>query len=215
MRQSEAIVAVIGDVVGSRDHEDQSGMLAMLHEALQDPSIGVGILEPFRATVGDEFQATFSDFVSAFRSVILLRLLLAGRLDLRFGFGLGQEEVHGGGQGAEVRSGPAWWSAREAIEEVESVGNRHRWPRRVRMRFQGEAKQKRRLINALLVCVDEIVGRMDERDLRVTQGLLQGLQQEEIAEQLGISQGSVARRQMENGSYVLFRCLEELQGIEE
>lgn len=56
-------------------------------------------------------------------------------------------------------------------------------------------------VNAFLVCRDELVNRMDSRDVRLVLATLQGLSQKEIAQSEGITQSAVSQRLVRNGGY--------------
>ncbi|EPH14773.1 MULTISPECIES: SatD family protein [Dermabacter] len=110
-------VAVIGDIVNSRDHNRTA-----LHEhltsalnAIQTPSH-----ERLHPTVGDEIQGVFATHGDALRATHILRLHLREHdIDIRFGIGAGEIRIID--EGAGIQDGSAWWAAREALERTEEL----------------------------------------------------------------------------------------------
>lgn len=83
-------VALIVDIVRSRDLADRAAAQSAIPEAFDIAVDGARIPQSLRSTVGDEFQAVFSDVSSALRVTGLLRLSLPDGVDCRFGFGRGE-----------------------------------------------------------------------------------------------------------------------------
>ncbi len=166
--------------------------------------------------MGDEFQGVYEEVATALEATLLVRLRLAGFTvggpegrphspDLRFGVGWG-EVVQADVAGAPLaQSGPGWWSARRALDEVAAVAAKVHWPKSLRTTLRGVGGEVEGAINAFLVCRDELLGRMDERDARITLALFLGERQVDVARELGISQPAVARREREKGASAVFR----------
>ena len=66
---------------------------------------------------------------------------------------------------------------------------------------------------AWLICRDELAGRMDRRDARITLNLLRGKSQRKIGHKLGIDQSAVAGRLKRNGAYAILMARERLEAI--
>ncbi len=205
--------ALIGDVVVSRRHPDQVELLREVREALDSANDQVSGLQPLSQTVGDEFQGSYATVAAALDAALHVRLRLAGRHDVRFGVGWGEITAYDPQRAPMGQSGSAWWAAREAIERVAALETRRQWPRTVRTLVAGLGEPLEGAVNAFLLCRDSLLGRMDVRDLRVTLGLLLGERQVDVAQELGIRQPSVARRQMENGASAVYRAHLELRGM--
>ncbi len=203
-------VAVVGDVIGSRRLADQAALQRGLADALEAVERRYPALQPFRITVGDEFQGLHADLPAALGATLLLRLLLDGTIPVRCGLGLGAWTLHDPERAPFGQSGTAWWNAREALDALAALENRRGWPRSTRTRYAAEDAVDAARWNAYLLCRDHALARMDARDRRIALGLFRGETQESIAEALAISQPSVSRRQMENGPAVLFRAQELL-----
>jgi hypothetical protein len=63
------------------------------------------------------------------------------------------------------------------------------------------------LVNAYLVCRDDLVGQMDDRDVRIVLALLDGRRQMDIATEEGVSASAIAQRLAKSGSYALLRSV--------
>ena len=232
VRGEEGYAAVIGDLVASRRVE---GERARLHDdvtgALDAVNRGLESIQPLTPTLGDEFQGVYADLASALRACLLVRLHLKGRVDVRFGVGWGGILQLEADREALGQDGPAWWSAREAIEELRETARARGAPRgrattlRVAEGSEAEAGEPSRglqhpssfrghvpraldprvepLVNALLVCRDELAAAMDERDARILLGLFEGLTPSAIAEKEGISQPAVSQRAAKSGAYAV------------
>lgn len=209
--QKSAYATLIGDVVASRTAESQEEMLRALHTAQEWVNERVGAEQPLRPTLGDEFQGIYEDAASALKAALLMRLRLKGVLDLRFGIGWGEVMTTAPEQAPLVQSGAGWWAAREAVEEVGTLARKSGWPRSVRVRVRGLEPSVAAAINALAICQDQVLSKMDRKDCQITIGLFEGCRQDELAERVGISQSEVSRRQLENGPASLFRAYESLQ----
>jgi hypothetical protein len=204
-RRTEYAV-LIGDVVKSRAVRSQQKLLTDLQHAHRWLNERVGAVEPMSLTVGDEFQAVYQHVRSALRAATLLRLHLKRRYDVRFGIGWGEITTVAPERAPLAQSGTGWWRAREAIDEVSSLADKRGWPRSVRIRLRGLDGSLEAIVHAFLLCQDHLLDRMDEKDAAITLGLFEGKRQNDLAQQLEISQSSVSRRQTENGPSVLYRA---------
>ena len=70
----DAYAVLIGDVLQSTRFPDQKALFNGLRQQFEWVNERVAAVQPLGFTVGDEFQAAYSDVVSAFRAVLLLRL---------------------------------------------------------------------------------------------------------------------------------------------
>ena len=181
-------------------------MLARLREALQAVNRHVPAQQPLEPTVGDEFQGLYDDLARALSANLLLPMHLELDLTVRVGIGQGPVEVLSHSEAPRGQSGPAWWLAREAIDEVH--GLKKGWPAGTNSRFRGQDPAQSALVNAFLLCQDQIVSRMDETDRRITVGLLRGERQVDLAEQLDITQSTISDRQRKNGPAALARVFD-------
>jgi hypothetical protein len=205
--------AVIVDLVGSRAQPDRSEAQEQLVVALDEVNATVPSLQPLAPTIGDECQGAFADVAEALRAVLLLRLLLPGPMDSRVGIGAGSWQNVGRSDYGPMQDGSGWWSARDAIVEA-----KHRETRRNRTlrSWYGVADDAPHdapspaLVNALLLCRDEIVSGMNDRSRRLLLGLLQGRTQVELAEREAISQSAVSQNLRRSGALAVIAADEVL-----
>ena len=204
-------VALIGDVIESTGFEDQRSLFTSIEQALCKVNGAVPAQQPLRMSVGDEFQGLYPNVAAALKAGLLVRLRLYGVCELRIGMGRGRIEMMDPESVPFRQSGPGWWAARDAMNEVRALESKQKWPRSLRCRFRSGTDDGTGIINAFLLAQDQILSRMDERDARITIGLFEGEQQRKIATDLGVTQPSVASRQMENGPITLYRAILELE----
>lgn len=205
--------AVIVDLVGSRAQPDRSLAQSQLVTALASVGEVVDSLQPLAPTIGDECQGAFADLPSALRAALLLRLTLPAPLDCRFGIGAGSWQIVGRSDYGPMQDGPGWWSAREAIVEAKIRETRRNKTLRswyvVADGVRGVPEPG--LVNALLLCRDEIVTGMGERSRRLLLGLLRGRTQVELAEAEGISQSAVSQNLHRSGALAVLAADEVLR----
>lgn len=198
-------VALIGDVVGSREVADRAGLHAAVGAALERLNTAPAPwapTTPLRITVGDEYQGAFDTVGAALRATLRLRLALTP-YDVRHGLGRGEAAVLS--QTPRVEDGSAWWAAREAIEQV-AAAQKQAATRTTRTAIC-EADSTGRIrpspltiaVQAALTVQDELLGQCDERDLRVLSGMISGMSQAEIAHTLRISPSAVSQRVRRGG----------------
>ena len=69
-------------------------------------------------------------------------------------------------------------------------------------------------VNALTICQDHVLSKMDWKDSQLAIGLFEGERQGDLAKRLGISQSEVSRRQLENGPATLYRAFQALEDLD-
>lgn len=229
-----AFLAVLGDVVKSRLHPNREDLQRELRRALELANASAVAVHPLTQTIGDEFQGLYGNVASALQATLLVRLSLHRRVDVRFGIGWGTLTTHDEDRAPFEQDGPAWWAAREAIERVRAMTRRREMPRGVRSVLltprslgdggsvadeamppteAGRAPVPRHvegLVNAYLLCRDELVASMSARDAETMRYLLQGESPSRIAERQGVTLSAVSQRAIRAGLYALREAQEEL-----
>ncbi len=220
------VVALVGDVVQSRNYRDQSALLHALTGLVERVNEAVPARQPLRLVVRDEFQATYDGVAQAVEAALRLRLAAGDvalatiegpdgegehePLDVRVGLGEG-EVILGDGHSPDAgQTGSAWWAAREALEQAFELPRRSQWPPSIRVVHRGPDPARQGAVNAYLLCQDQLFARMDLRDRRALRGLLDGERQVDVAAELGITQPAVARRLRDRGALAIKRGLEAL-----
>lgn len=209
---------VIGDIVSSRTFEDQAVLLDLVSHNLEWVNERTSPVQPLDLTVGDEFQGVYADLGQALDAALFVQLRLLGKVELRIGCGWGEISRFDPESAPMAQSGSAWWVAREALEEVIDLSSKKLWPRTLRTRFrrdseEGETNATEQLVNSFLLCRDDLLASLDEKDGRIALGLFFDERQEELAKELEISQPAVAKRLTEKGLSTLYRAHQGIQGL--
>lgn len=212
MIDNETPCALIGDLVHSRRVPDQLALLEDWTESLEWVNSEVRALQPLTPTVGDEFQGVYRHWSGAFRASLLLSLRLKGRVEVRFGFGIGPIERLESRE--KTQSGAGWWRAREAIEATVDLEGRKGWPSSLRSRIETDDSEEEGLLNAFLICRDQILYQMDEKDARIALGLYQGDLQTDVADSIGVNQPTVSARQRSRGPAALVKAHASLRDLD-
>ena len=205
---------MLGDVVGSREHPDPGRRRRLVADALALANDRLAPKQPLTPTIGDEFQGLFADLVSALDATLLVRLALLGEVDVRFGIGAGPLMTFESSRAPFDQDGPAWWSAREAVDHVRGVSQRQESSRGLRTRWVdagGERPFVVAAVNAFLQCRDELVAGMDPRDAAAMLGLLAEEPLTRIAEAEGVSVSALSQRAIRGGLYAIRRAHVELR----
>ncbi|SEC89342.1 SatD family (SatD) [Nocardioides exalbidus] len=211
--KSDASVTVIGDLVGSRRSEDRAAVHARFVKAVDEVNADFAPPVPLRIGVGDEFQGIFDGLGSAVAATLRLRLALLPDVDVRQGIGWGRVQVLS--EEPRVEDGPGWWAARSAIEVVEGY-ERKAALRAVRTAYvaaDDEPGPDEAAINAALMTRDQVVSGLSDRSLSVLDGLLRDRQQQEIADELGISPSAVSQRIRADGIGVVLAADELMRRV--
>jgi hypothetical protein len=213
VQAQEHVVALLGDVVGSRGHPDPGRRRRLVADALALANDRLAPKQPLTPTIGDEFQGLFADLVSALDATLVVRLALLGEVDVRFGIGSGPLVTFEASRAPFDQDGPAWWSAREAVDHVREVSQRQESPRGLRTRWGAAAGRSFVVaaVNAFLQCRDELVAGMDPRDAAAMLGLLAEEPLTRIAQAEGVSVSALSQRAIRGGLYAIRRAHVELR----
>ncbi|MFS0886897.1 SatD family protein [Aeromicrobium sp. 179-A 4D2 NHS] len=193
-------VAVIGDLVASRQAPSRAAAQDALVEALRTAAELAPALQSPAPTIGDEFQSTHESLADALLSALVVRLSLPEGMDARVGIGRGVVEVVGRSEYGLTQDGPAWWNARDAIGEAE-----RRAARQTGLRtwvHEGGT------VNAYVMARDHLVSGFDGRQRRLVLGLLRGRTQRELAAAEGISASAVSQSLRRSGALTVVDGLE-------
>jgi len=175
-------LVLIGDVIDSRQIEKrpefQEQFAAVLLEVQR--RVSKVTASPLTVTIGDEFQAVFHSASGIFEACVDLQYRLLP-VRLRFGFGLGQISTAINRQQAIGMDGPAFHSARQAIEKA----------RRTKTRFRLEPEAT--LSAAAMGWIDYQMADWKKERWQVLLGFSEGNTQSQLAAGTGISQPAVSQ----------------------
>lgn len=218
MGQGQTRVAMIVDLVGSRQHNDRAWVHKTLMDALEAVNFAVDADQSLAPTVGDEAQARYRTVQAAISASLLLRLELPKGLDCRCGIGVGPVQHLGTGVVGLLQDGPGWWAARDAIIEAKArEGTRDRTLRTWYQVADSPGVQKSdfppaELVNAFFLMRDEIVSKMPIRSRRLLLGLLRGQSQAEMARAEGVSASAVSQNLRRSGAFAILHAQQLLVG---
>ena len=206
-------VTMIGDLVDSRRSLDRAAVHARFEKAIGAVNVEFAPPVPLRIGLGDEFQGIFASLGDAVAATLRLRLALLPDVDVRQGIGWGRVQVLS--EEPRVEDGPGWWAARAAIETVEGYERKAalRAMRTAYVASDDAPGPPPELVNAALMTRDQIVTGLSERSMSVLDGLLRGRQQQEIADELGISPSAVSQRIRADGIGVLLATDDLVRGL--
>ncbi|SFC67071.1 Winged helix-turn-helix DNA-binding [Nocardioides terrae] len=213
-------VALIGDLVASREAGERAKVHARLAAALDRVNTDVPAAVPLRVTVGDEYQGVYDHLGPALQATLRLRLALLPHVDARHGVGRGSITVLS--EQPRVEDGPAWWSARQAIESVETEERRAAL-RGLRTAYAAAEDTRQdtgdaggpdpAAVNAALTLRDQLLHGVGPESLSVLAGMLAGMTQKDIAAELGVTASAVSQRVRRDGLGALVRADELLGGL--
>jgi len=206
------IVALLGDLVGSRSSRDRRGLHDSLTRALSDVSRDLPGLDALSVTAGDEFQGTYASLGEALAGAFAVRVRLCPAIDVRFGVGRGEVTVLDPDAGTQ--DGPAWWSARAAIDAVKAAEGDTGWSAaRTAYRSWQHEDPRQEAVNAALVCQDLLLDSWDTRTWSIVRGIMQGRTQRAVAGDLGITRQAVQQRRHAAGLPMVLSAAERLAGL--
>lgn len=196
---ASSVVALIGDLVGSRSQPSRSDVQSALLAALAAANDLVPGLQPLAATIGDEFQGVYETVEAASTAALVVRLALPEALDARAGLGVGAIQIVGESAYGLTQDGPAWWSARGAVVGVKRDERRLPGLRTAVAHAEGPEHQEK-WMNAYLATRDAVVTRLDARQRRLVLGVLQGVTRADLADREGISASAVSQSLRRSGA---------------
>ncbi|MGN7800770.1 SatD family protein [Leifsonia sp. 22587] len=200
-------VAVIADIVGSRNLPSRSDAQEAVRAAFARADGRFVPEQALWATVGDEFQARYAHLGAALGATALVRLILPDGIDCRFGLGVGEAtEIEPSPSGAAIQDGSAWWRARDAIITAHRLQDRGQPT--VRTWLVAEDPGFTAAVDALLLQRDHTISRMKARERRLAAGLLEGRTQKELAQEERIAQSAVSQTLHRSGAAALVAGIE-------
>jgi len=175
-------LVLIGDLRDSRQVKDRAGLqrlfessLACLNQRFRD-----ALASPLTVTLGDEFQAVFSDPLPVWEILSALQARLFP-VTARFGLGLGEIATPVNPQAALGMDGPAFYRARDAIVRLKKEGGDYRI----------EGLDDADLINHTLSLVSGLQESWHCNRFATYHRFLSGIPVQQIAQELKISKTAV------------------------
>jgi hypothetical protein len=200
--------AVVGSI--GRTRTDEGWLLAEVKGALSRTNARVNGPQPLQATPGDRFQGVYESASDALNATLYLRLLLHDLVDVHVGIGLGSLDEVRPEASPRDGDGPAWWDGREALDAAADRQQRRGLPQgwRTAVFRDGDADP---VLDGLVMLREQLLSRMDDRDVYLVLALLDGASVTEAARDLGISQQAASRRLGTNGGYALLQSWQQMK----
>lgn len=205
-------LVLLADLVLQPGRRNRVQLMKQVRGALAEVNRHVAAVTPLAVTGNGKVQGEYAAPHLGFEASLQLRLQLYGLADVLIGLGWGSAGPGGRGRSAG-RSGAARRRAREALTTLREESGRARRPAGWRTFFTGDDPTLDDAFAAWLVCRDELVGRMNQRDSRITLDLLRGMSQQEIGRDLGIAQSAVSTRLKRSGAYAIVIARESIEAI--
>lgn len=235
-------VAVIGDLVKSRQARRRDELQMDMERALKFANRLTSPADALAPSLGDEFQGLYGSIDEALAATLIVQLCLGPRR-VRIGVGAGRVSIYRGDSVPFRQDGSAWWAARDAIEATDvGVGVCSRFrshsPNSVRSRLRRSGgvvweqlplpgferylpdekypvSHPGGLVNAFLTSRDAYLLSLGGRDRRIGLRLIEGASQERIGEEEAISQSAVSQRVARSTLRALPTSFRNLQGDQE
>ncbi|MGV8882373.1 MAG: SatD family protein [Rhodoglobus sp.] len=207
-------VALLVDIVGSRDIADRAHAQDEIISAFAHAQESRRVEEPLWPTAGDEFQAVFETVSDALAVTAIARLFLPQSIDCRQGLGQGEIVDIGQTPSQRIQDGSAWWRAREAINEAHKREDRGSSYVRTWFVSAEPETEFQAIVNSYLLTRDHAIHQLKSRERRIAAGLLLGHSQSAIAQQEKITQSAVSQSIQRSGVAAMLAAHRLLEGIE-
>lgn len=208
VQRSPSFVALIGDIVDSRTAPDRQALHDAMTKTLEGVNSDHPVVDPAVITLGDEFQGVYATLGDALTAAFRIRAALRPH-DVRFGVGRGEIQVLDPERG--IHDGPAYWAARDAIEQAAALAERAAL-RTTRTVFTSPEDPPHHVaaVNAALLGLDQILGALSPVSWRILAGRMQGRTQKALAAQEGITPSAVSQRVRNEGIGMAMEAMHRL-----
>ena len=192
------VIALIGDVVGSKELPQRSAFQRRLGKVLAQTTDGaLHIASPYTITLGDEFQAVYRKADQLFADVFTI-LAEIHPVQARIALGVGALSTRINSAQALGMDGPAFHAARAALTALKE--------NRRLLRIGGQTGEIWNLADHVMNFISHHVEGWSRNRLLVIAGLLRGLPVKQIEEGLQISRVAVYKN-------IRAAALDEVVGI--
>lgn len=205
--------AVIGDMIDSRHLENRNEIQERLKQTLREVNADYAdaIASDFTVTLGDEFQGVLLDPAPLFEITDRIEMRMYP-VKIRFGIGVGALSTEIDRASSIGADGPAYYSARRAVEEIKKEENRKRG-QKTNMMIASDAASMccEPLMNAVFAMLALCNLQWSAREREIVYDMLTHRDgQEATAARLGIAQSSVQRGLERAGYYTYLKARESL-----
>lgn len=212
-------LAVIGDMIQSRQEKNRSDVQERLATVLENINQGFGVGHPygdclisrFTITLGDEFQA----LLKPTRTIFQILDMISWKMEpsqFRYGIGAGTISTAIDPNKSIGADGPAYWFAREAIDYIH--GNNDYGANC--LAFRCEDKDMVLWLNDALACTEFMKSKWNATQKEVFHGLLEDhvyderFEQKALAERMGLKPSPLQKRIKTGGLRIYLRTRNDL-----
>ena len=179
-------IAMIGDIVQSRNINDRAGAQAALKKVLMElnetPS---NLLSPYTITLGDEFQCLKEKADGAFHDILQILVAMHPQ-KIRFSLGIGELVTDVNPEMAIGMDGPVFHNARDGMEALKNSQSL--------ITIRGITNVSAQLANHALALVSRNFQKWNKRQLEIMRAMLgTDATMSEVAENLGITKQAVSQ----------------------
>lgn len=198
-------LVLIGDLVASRRAPDRKRLQNQLKALLKKLNARKPQpLSPYTLTLGDEFQAVFDNANRIFIDIVLIMETLHPE-QARFSLGLGNITTVLNRKQALGMDGPAFYQAREGIEQLKSSGDL--------FHLGGLPDNSAPLAEGALRLLSQRIRKWEANRLAILHGLLVDDSRKAIATKLGITEQAVYKNIRDGGLDTVIQVLSTLTRI--
>lgn len=204
-------IAVIGDLVASKQLKDRKAAQEKLSSILDDINIKYNedIASKFMITLGDEFQGLLQNGNHTFEIVEKI-----GRemypIKIRFGLGVGKITTSIDPELPLGADGPAYYNARKMIDELKAMEKKKGEPKLTMKIDIGENAEISELINAIFLQNTVLKEKWTDRQREIINVYLNlDGTQSEVAKYLGINQSTV-QKALSNANFYTYQNVLEI-----
>lgn len=177
-------IVIIADIVGSKKITDRNRVQTQLKQELKEINATAShLLSPYTITLGDEFQAVYSNPQSILQDLLHITVRLFP-IRIRFSIGIGAISTDINPNEALGMDGPAFYLARDGINCLKKVNHSV-------IQIYGSNTPCCALINTSLQLVMSLMDEWKQNTLLILHSHLRGIPVKEIASDLHISERGV------------------------
>lgn len=199
--KNQNLVAIIGDIIDSRNIEDRNKIQTKLNKVLKEVNIEYEeyIVSKWTITLGDEFQVLIKPNLEVFKMLDYISYKMYPT-KIRFGIGLGEIYTDINYEKSIGADGPAYWNARDAIEFIHNNNNYGS----SKISFKSKNKNDE-IINNLIYYTDWMKENWTDTQKEVLYTLLENniysenFKQKLLAKELDISESAMSKRVRSSG----------------
>ena len=202
-------IAIIGELVAVQKTSNHFKLQEDLKSVLKRINLVYSseFASPFTLLTGGEFQALCKPTPYLFLMIDQIQLAFRGRVEIRFGLGLGTILTAIDPKQSIGADGPAYWEARKALD---FIGN-HTDYGSSQVAFSSDYQQINRVIYPLLTASDFIKSNWNSSQYELFQTLLdykiyqESFRQNKVAEKMKLSPSAFTKRLKSSGIKIYLR----------